>query len=158
MSRYGTGKLRKLSLAAGSVVALVLIAFLIQQFMLWRLESRWAAIKTEVGKLEVVQDKIKQFRPWYDESARTLSILRALTRAFPEDGAVTAKTVEIREQNRVACTGTARDYAALLLVQKKLGDSGAVADLKLSRIQGVAPTVGFTLDFRWIEGGGKSAN
>jgi hypothetical protein len=158
MSRYGTGKLRKVSLVAGGVVAVVVAAFLIQQFMLWRLESRWSAIKTEVEELEIVQNKIKQFRPWYDESARTLSIFRALTQAFPEDGAVTAKSVEIREQNRVTCTGTARDYAALLLMQKKLGDSGTVADLKLSRIQGKAPTMQFTFDFRWIEGGGKSAN
>jgi hypothetical protein len=158
MSRYGTGKLRKASLAVGAVIAVVGLAFLIQQVMLWRLESHWAAIRTEVEELEKVQNQIKQFRPWYDESARTLSIVRLLTRAFPEDGAVTAKSVEIREQNRVTCTGTARDYAALLRVQKNLSDTGAVADLKMSRIQGTAPTMQFTFDFRWIEGGGTSAN
>jgi hypothetical protein len=54
------------------------------------------------------QAKIKQYRPWYDESARSLSILRQLTQAFPEDGVVTAKTLEIREANLVTCTGTAR--------------------------------------------------
>ena len=156
MARYGSGKLRKVGLIAGGVVALVVGAFLIQQAILWRLQSRWAGIKAEVTELEATQAKIKQYRPWFDESARSLSILRQLTQAFPEDGVVTAKTVEIREANQVTCTGTAKDYASLLRMQENLVKSGNVADLKLNRIQGKSP-MQFTFDFRWVEGG-ASAN
>lgn len=152
MSRYGTGKLRKVGLIAGSVVGLVLAAFLVQQIVLWRYQSRWAAIKTRVLELEAAQARIKQFRPWYDESVRSLSILRQLTEAFPEDGLVTAKTVEIREANLVTCTGMARDMNSVLNVQKKLSSSGYAADVKLNRIQGKSP-LQFTFDFRWVEGG-----
>ena len=156
MVRYGTGKLRKVGLIAGGVVALVVGGFLIQQAILWRLQSRWADMKAEVTELEATQAKIKQYRPWFDESARSLSILRQLTQAFPEDGVVTAKTVEIREANQVTCTGTAKDYASLLRMQENLVKSGNVADLKLNRIQGKSP-MQFTFDFRWVEGG-ASAN
>jgi Tfp pilus assembly PilM family ATPase len=156
MARYGTGKLRKVGLIAGSVIGLVVAAFLVQQIVLWRYQSRWAGIKTKVLELEATQAKIKQFRPWYDESVRTLSILRQLTQAFPEDGVVTAKTIEIREANLVTCTGTAKDYGSLLRMQENLVKSGNVADLKLNRIQGKAP-MQFTFDFRWVEGG-ASAN
>lgn len=152
MSRYGTGKLRKVGLIAGGVVALVVIAFLIQQVFLWHYQSRWAGIKTKVLELETTQEKIKQFRPWYDESVRSLSILRQLTQSFPEDGVVTAKTVEIREANLVTCTGTAKDNTALLKMLGKLREAGNVADLKVNRIQGKAP-MQFTFDFRWVEGG-----
>lgn len=156
MSRYGTGKLRKVGLLAGGVVALVAGAFLIQQFFLWRYQSRWADIKPQVQELETTQAKIKQYRPWFDESARSLSILKQMTTAFPEDGVVTAKTIEVREGNLVTCTGTAKDMNSLLGVQKKLSASGNVADVKLSRIQGKSP-MQFTFDFRWVEGG-ASAN
>lgn len=157
MARYGTGKLRKAGAIAAGVVALVVGAFLVQQVFLWQLQSRWDGMKARVKELEVTQAKIKQYRPWYDESARSLSILRQLTQAFPEDGVVTAKTLEIREANLVTCTGTARDYASLLRMQEKLSASGNVADLKLNRIQGKAP-MQFTFDFRWVEGGGAHAN
>lgn len=152
MARYGTGKLRKVGLIAGGVVLLVVGAFLVQQFILWRLQSRWADMKTQVTALEATQAKIKQYRPWFDESARSLSILKQLTQAFPEDGVVTAKTIEIREANLVTCTGTAKDNGSLLKMLGKLREAGNVADLKVNRIQGKAP-MQFTFDFRWVEGG-----
>ena len=152
MSRYGTGKLRKIGMIAGGVIGLVVAAFLIQQIVLWRFQSRWTDMKARVTELEATQAKIKQYRPWFDESARSLSILRQLTQSFPEDGVVTAKTIEIREANVVTCTGTAKDMNSLLTVQKKLFASGNVADLKLNRIQGKSP-MQFTFDFRWVEGG-----
>jgi hypothetical protein len=152
LARYGTGKLRKAGALAAGILALGLGAFLFQQFFLWRLQSRWDDIKGRVQELETTQAKIKQYRPWFDESARSLSILRQLTQAFPEDGVVTAKTVEIREPNLVTCTGTARDNAALLRMLEKLREAGNVADLKVNRIQGKAP-MQFTFDFRWVEGG-----
>jgi len=155
MARYGTGKLRKVGLIAGSVIGLVAGAFFVQQIMLWRLQSRWSEIKTEVAQLETTQAKIKQYRPWFDESARSLSILRQLTQAFPEDGVVTAKTIEVREGNVVTCTGTAKDMNSLLAVQKKLSTSGYAADVKLNRIQGKSP-MQFTFDFRWVEGGARA--
>ena len=155
-SRYATGKLRKVGGIAAAVLVLVIGAFLIQQIFLWQLQSRWSDMQVRVKDLETTQAKIKQYRAWFDESARSLSILKQLTQAFPEDGAVTAKTIEIREANLVTCTGTARDYASLLRMQENLGKSGNVADLKLNRIQGKSP-MQFTFDFRWVEGG-TSAN
>jgi len=156
MSRYGTGKLRKAGLVAGSVVGVVILAFLWQQILLWRLQSKWDGMKVRVTDLEATQANIKKFRPWFDESARSLSILRQLTRAFPEDGVVTAKSVEIREANLVTCTGTAKDNAALFRTLAELRKAGNVADLKVNRIQGKSP-MQFTFDFRWVEGG-ASAN
>lgn len=152
MARYGTGKLRKVGMIAGGIVGVVLAAFLIQQIILWRYQSRWAGIKTQVQHLEATQAKIKQFRPWYDESVRTLSILRQLTQSFPEDGVVTAKTVEVREGNLVTCTGTAKDNASLLKMLGRLREAGNVAEVKVTRIQGKTP-MQFTFDFRWVEGG-----
>ena len=67
-----------------------------------------------------LQEQIRQYRPWYDESVRGLTILKRLTENFPEDGSVTAKTVEIRDLNAVTCTGIARNYQALLKTVERL--------------------------------------
>jgi hypothetical protein len=151
-SRYATGKLRKAGVVVAGVLLLVVGAFGVQQLQLWRLRTRWADMQLKVGELEATQQKIRQYRPWFDESLRSLSILRQLTTSFPEDGVVTAKTVEIRDANLVTCTGTARDNAALLRTLEKLRRADNVSDLKVDRIQGKAP-IQFTFDFRWVEGG-----
>lgn len=154
-ARYGTGKLRRAGAIAGGVLGVVLLAFLVQQIQLWRYQSRWNGMKTQVEQLEKIQANIRTYRPWYDESLRSMSILRQLTTAFPEDGVVTAKTVEIRNANLVTCTGTARDNASLLRTLERLRAVGSVADLKVDRIQGKSP-MQFTFDFRWVEGGANA--
>ena len=151
-SRYATGKLRNAGAVAAGVLLLVIGAFGFQQIQLWRLRTRWAGMQIKVAELETMQQKIRQYRPWFDESLRSLSILRQLTTSFPEDGVVTAKTVEIRDANLVTCTGSARDNASLLRTLEKLRHADNVSDLKVDRIQGKSP-IQFTFDFRWVEGG-----
>ena len=151
-SRYATGKLRNAGAVAAGVLLLVIGAFGFQQIQLWRLRTHWAGMQIKVAELETMQQKIRQYRPWFDESLRSLSILRQLTTSFPEDGVVTAKTVEIRDANLVTCTGSARDNASLLRTLEKLRHADNVSDLKVDRIQGKSP-IQFTFDFRWVEGG-----
>ena len=103
-------------------------------------------------ELEAVQAKTRMFRPWYDESNRTMTILKEITTAFPEDGVVSAKTVEIRDAGTVTCTGVARDNSSLLRTLERLQAGTHVSDLRVSQIRGRAP-MQFTFDFHWNEGG-----
>ena len=141
---------------AGAVAAMILFlvggAFFIQQIQLWRLRSQWSAMAAKVGELDGFQQQIRQYRPWYDESFRTLSILKQLSAAFPEDGVVTAKTIEIREGGVVSCTGNARDSASLLKTLATLRVASGVADLKVDQLRGRSP-MQFTFDFHWNGGG-----
>lgn len=156
VERYYSGKLRTIGAATATVLFLFAAPFLFQQWQLWRLRSQWSKMSARAAQLEVIQQNIRQFRPWFDESVRSLSILRQLTAAFPEDGAVSAKSVEIRDPNTVTCTGIARDNAAWLKMLERLRADRQVADLKVDRIQGKSP-MQFTFDFHWVEGG-QSAN
>jgi hypothetical protein len=151
VARYSSGSLQRAAVAAGAVGLLAASLFGFQQWQLWRLGSQWRQIKPRVLKLEATQQKIREFRPWFDESLRTLSILRQLTEAFPEDGVVSAKSVEIRDQGTVTCMGTARDNQALLKTMERLRAASAVADLKVDQIRGKSP-MQFTFEFRWSEG------
>jgi hypothetical protein len=104
--------------------------------------------------LQAVEDNIRQYRPWFDDSFRDLAILRQLSLAFPEDGAVTAKTIEIRDDNTVNCSGTARDTASLLAMQSKLRGADGVNGLKLDALRGKNP-MQFTFDFQYGNGGAQ---
>ena len=155
-ARYSSGKLRTAGAAAAAVLVIVGGVFLVQQWQLMRLQSQWRAIAPKAKELEQITQNIHQFRPWFDDSVRALAILRQLTQAFPEDGAVSAKTVEIRDLSAVTCTGTTRDNQGLLRTLEKLRASGGVSELRVSTIRGKSP-MQFTFDYRWSEGG-KSEN
>jgi len=152
--RYSSGKLARAGVAAGGIALLVVLAFLVQQVQLFYWHAKWSGMKTRVTELENMQQQIKKFRPWFDDSCRSLSILRRLTEAFPEDGTVSAKSVEIREPANVICSGTARDNAALLRTTDKLRGTKEVANVHIEQTRGAAP-LQFTLNFQWAQRGGK---
>ena len=150
-ARYSSKKLVWAGAAAGSLALIIVAGFLIQQWQLSRLRSRWAAMAPNVTELENLQQQIRKFRPWFDDSLSSLNILRRLTESFPEDGVVSAKTVEIRELTAVTCSGTARDSKALLKIRDKLSAAKGVTDVHIDQ-RGLSP-LQFTCNFRWDERG-----
>jgi hypothetical protein len=149
--KHSGGKLVLAGKVAGGLVALTLFAFLFQQVQLFRLRSEWNGMSAKVRELENLQQQIRRFRPWYDDSIRSLSILRRLTEAFPENGDVTAKTVELRDDGAVICTGTAGDNTALLTTLDRLRASPDVADVQVDQLRGKSP-LQFTFNFHWTGG------
>ncbi len=151
-AKYSSGRMRTIGAVTAGIAVIIAAMFLIQQIQLWRLRSQWSGISTKVMELEAVQNNIRLYRPWFDESFRDLAILRQLSLAFPEDGVVTAKTIEIRDDNTVSCSGNARDYAAVLAMQAKLRTADGVSSLKLDQIRGKSP-MQFTFNFQYGNGG-----
>jgi hypothetical protein len=149
--RYTSGKLGSAGVVGAAILVLAVGLFTYQELQLVRLGSQWRALAPKVRELETLREQIRQYRSWFDDSARGLSILRQLTLAFPEDGAVSAKTVEIRDLNTVSCSGVARDNTSLLRMLDKLRTSGGVSELKVNQIRGKAPQLQFTFDFRWSD-------
>jgi hypothetical protein len=152
--QYSSSRVRMVGATAGAVAILVAGLFLIQQWQLTRLRSRWAAMSSKVQELDGMQQQIRQYRPWFDRSFPCLSVLRELTQAFPEDGVVSAKTVEIRDVHTVTCSGTARDNSVLLKTLTQMRAASGVTALKVDQIRGKSP-MQFTFDFQWGQGGGN---
>jgi hypothetical protein len=147
-AKYSSGRLQTVGLAAAAVVLLVGGIFAWQEFQLVRLHSQWAAIKGKVTDLQGEEKLILQYQPWFDNSYNELSILRALSLAFPEDGTVTAKSIEVREGNIVSCSGTMSSTRALLAAQGELSAADNVYQLKVQEIRGKSP-MQFTFEFHW---------
>jgi len=153
VDRYSSGRLRSAGAVAGGVLVLVGGLFLCQQFELILLRSQWSAMSAKVQELDGLQQQIQQYSPWFDGSFRNLTILRQLALAFPEDGSVTAKTVEIRDGNTVTCTGTAQDNGALRRTLNQLRTADSVTDVKLQQLRGQSP-MQFSFDIHYGNGGG----
>lgn len=149
-TKYASGKLRTAGLAAAAVLLLAGASFGWQQWQLDRLRSKWQQMSPKVKELSAVQDKIVQFRPWFDDSLRYLGILKEITLSFPADGSVTAKTLEIREvpdapsTNVVSCSGTAQNYASL---RQTVHHLGALSPDVIVPTRGQSP-IQFSFDFR----------
>lgn len=155
-SKYGSGKARK-AIAIGAAAAVILLAlFAYQQIQLSLWTSRWKAISAETAELQAISDKIEKYQPWYDRNFRGLQIMKEITTAFPEDGTVTAKTLEIRDLNTVVCSGVARSMPYLLTIEEQLQQTSGIAAVKLIQVRGRAPALQFTMDIQYL--GGVSAN
>jgi hypothetical protein len=148
MERYSSKRLATAGFAVAGLAAIAVIAFAWQEFRRWSLRSEWAGMQAQVTALDAVQGRIREFRPWYDTSLRSLSIMKRVTECFPDNGSVTAKTLEVHGNALVTISGTARDNAALLRVQEQLRKAKEVQSLKIEQIRGKTP-MQFTLTFRW---------
>lgn len=122
-----------------------------QQWRLNRLEAQWGAMKVRVTQIKDMEGKIRKYRPWFDESFRAMTILKKITEAFPEDGGVAAKSVEIRDRSGVTCSGTARNNAALLKMLDHLRTTKQITDVKVEHVKGGqnGQPLEFTFNFHW---------
>jgi hypothetical protein len=137
-----------LTSAAIAFVALLGAAFLLQYWYLSRLEKQWERIAPGADRIQSLQENIRMYRPWYDDSIQSLSIIKKITLAFPEGDAVWVKTLEIKELSKVSCSGEARTSRDWLLMLERLRKTAGINDLQVLQVRGNAPLL-FTFTFRW---------
>lgn len=153
-ARYSSRRIAVVGAVAGGLGAVTALLFLVQQAQIWYWGRQWNGMKARVSELDRIQAQIRRYRPWFDNSIRSLAVLRRLTESFPEDGTVSAKTVEMRDASTITCVGTARDYEALQKTLDRLGNARGVSDVTLEQSHGRSP-VEFSVRFRWTEGSGS---
>lgn len=144
--RYNARRLRLVAALGAAALIAIVAAFAWREYETWQLRDQWMQIKPQVDELEGLQAKIREFRSWHDTSYRTLNVLRLVTDVFPENGTVTAKSFEIRNQSAVTVTGVTRDNTALLASLEKLRQRPEVNSLKVEQIRGKSPAQ-FTFTF-----------
>ncbi|MBP7141875.1 MAG: hypothetical protein KBA71_08195 [Opitutaceae bacterium] len=150
ITRGYNGRRLRLGAALGAAALMAVVAaFAWREYEAWGLRDQWMQIKPQVDDLEGLQARIREFRPWHDTSYRTLNVLRLVTDVFPENGTVTAKSFEIRNQSSVTVTGVTRDNTALLASLEKLRQRPEVSSLKVEQIRGKSPAQ-FTFTFHIV--------
>ena len=151
--QHASKKLVYVAAVLGLVLLVVAGMFGWQQWRLNRLETQWLAMEKPVNQIREMEARIRKYRPWYDETYRSLAILKAVTQAFPEDSSVSAKSIEIRDRAGVTVTGTARNNQAFLRMRDQLTKNKQVHDLKGGPQKSAPNTqfVEFTFNFHWTD-------
>ncbi len=139
LQRSGSRRLRALALAAAASVAVVAAVFLWREIQLQSLRHEWSGLRPEVQRLGEVQARLREFRAWDDPSLPSLSLLRLVSEAFPESGAVTARSVELRPPQTLTVSGTAREHSALLATVDRLRQQPSVRNVRVEQIRGQSP-------------------
>ena len=149
MSRYNSKRLATAGYALGAIVVIALVLFGWQEIRLATLRSEWNAIATPVADLTALQDRIREYHPWYNRTLPDLRILGRVTRCFPDNGSVTAKSFEIQQLPTgitISISGTASDARALLRTQELLHQAKEIQGLTVDGISGKLPAR-FTITF-----------
>lgn len=152
--RFSTRYSSKTLTYAAIVLAFIALSgiglFAYQEVQLGGLRKNWAKLAPRVEQLETLQQDIKQYRPWFDASVRHLTVLKRLTEVFPEDGTVTAKTLEIRDGNLVTCAGTTKDAPLFYKMLDQLRTNREVSEVTVDQLRGESSRQ-FTFSFHWGE-------
>ena len=147
-TKLGTQKLAYAGMAAALVVLIVGGLFGWQQIQLFQLRSQWNAMATEVNTLDDDMAKLQKYHPWFDDSYPALTVLAKLTSAFPDEGSITAKSIEVRDLTTVTVHGSAKTQAVFNATREKLGTIPGCVNVK-GDTTGTAPQMQYNLAFDW---------
>jgi hypothetical protein len=147
-TKLGTQKLAYAGMAAALVVLIVGGLFGWQQIQLFQLRSQWNAMAAEVNTLDDDMAKLQKYHPWFDDSYPALTVLAKLTSAFPDEGSITAKSIEVRDLTTVTVHGSAKTQAVFNATREKLGSIPGCVNVK-GDTTGTAPQMQYNLAFDW---------
>ncbi len=141
---------RRRWLAGAVVAALVLpiLVFIVRSRMESRLNAEWDGMKRQVADVENLQQRIRTFRLWFEPAPPNLQILEALDSAFPEQGEVWAKSVQINDGGKITCAGFARNQTALLTFLDRLRALPEAREVQMQQQRGDNP-IQFSMTYKW---------
>lgn len=135
-------------------ILLTVITYMVRSHIESRLENEWKAIQPRATELEKLQKGIHQFRPWFEPTPRALQVVENLATAFPDSGEVWAKTIQLGAENKVSCSGFARNQGAWLAFLERLRKRKDVSSLQVQQVRGDNP-IQFSIIYKWEAGDGK---
>ena len=151
IERFNTRRGRQIGLAALALILIPFLLFMVRSHRESSLEAEWKAMDKSVADVTAEQQKMRQFRPWFDPAPHSLRILDRLIEAFPDSGDVWSKSVQIEGGSKVTCAGFARSETARTSLLTRLRKQPEVAGLKTLQVRGENP-IQFSITYTWESG------
>lgn len=148
MRQFEDPRRRKAAAVALAVILLPMITFIVRSHIASSLDAEWNGMRKKVAELESIQQRIRQFRPWFDPAPQTLQVFESLAAAFPDQGDVWAKSVQIVDGTKVTCTGFARNQSSLLAWLERLRSRKDISGVQLQQQRGENP-LQFSITYKW---------
>jgi hypothetical protein len=146
--RVDSTRRRRLLLGAAGLVMLPLLLLFIRSEIESHLESRWDAMAQNAGELDALQKQIHQYQPWFQPTPQSLQVMDSLISAFPDQGDVWAKSIQVSESYKVTCTGFARTQPALMSLMARMRGRPDITALQVQQIRGENP-IQFSVTYQW---------
>jgi hypothetical protein len=139
---------RRIIMGAVALVLLPVLIFFIRSEIESHLQSRWDAMAKDAGDLDTIQQQIRLYHPWFKQTPQGLQVLQSLVLAFPDEGDVWAKSIQVAEGYKVTCTGFAKSQPALMELLAHLRARPDITSLQVQQIRGENP-IQFTVAYQW---------
>ena len=146
--KFDDRRRRWLVAAGAALIVLPVLTFFIRSRIESSLNSEWNAMRGNVAELDAVQQKIRQFRSWFEPAPQVLQAIEGLTTAFPEQGDVWAKSVQINDGSKVTCSGFAKSQTALMALLERLRARPDVSEVQVQQMRGENP-LQFSFTYKW---------
>jgi hypothetical protein len=146
--RFDSRRRRWIVMAAAAFVVLPILTFFVRSRIEKSLDEEWNGMRRNVAELESIQQRIRKFRPWFEPAPQSLQIIEGIASAFPEQGDVWAKSIQLGEGHKVTCSGFARSQAALLGLLDRLRSRPDVSALQVQQVRGENPMT-FSITYKW---------
>lgn len=146
--KFDDKRRRWMILAGVALVVLPILIFFVRSRIESSLAAEWNDMRRTVADLETLQQKIRQFRPWFEPTPQHLQVIESLAAAFPEQGDVWAKSIQVGEGHKVTCTGFARSQSALLGLLDRLRARSDVSAVQVQQVRGDNP-IQFSITYKW---------
>ncbi len=132
--------------AAALVVVLAMVAYrALTENILRARVRRLAPVAREAA---VLQQRLRQYRPWLEPPPVGAPLLEALAACFPEEGRVWARRLEVKDQGQIAFIGAARASADAMALLDRLRQHPGVREAQTQYLRGDNP-VQFAVAFEW---------
>ncbi|MBV9128251.1 MAG: hypothetical protein JO117_09215 [Verrucomicrobia bacterium] len=148
LQRLNTKRRRWMAAAVAGCILLPVLIFFVRSRMESSYTREWEGMRNKVADLDVLQSKIRQFRPWFEPAPQNLQVLDGLISAFPEQGDVWAKSIQIGAGYKVTCTGFARNQPAWLGLLDRLRGRPDITALTVQQVRGDNP-LQFSFTYKW---------
>jgi hypothetical protein len=148
LKRFEKKQNRIIAAATAAVIILPILTFSIRSHIENSLQDEWNSMRGEVSKLANLQNNIRRFHPWFNAAPETVQMMEGLVTAFPEQGDVWAKSVQIAEGSKVTCTGFATSQSALMGLLDRLRARKDVSALQVQHLRGNNP-IQFSVTYKW---------
>lgn len=139
LQRANLGERRRLIVIVAGAIALPLLLIFVRGQIEGYYTRRWDGMKNNVADLQMLQTKIRGFRPWFEGSPLTVQMLDGLVSVFPEQGDVWAKSVELKEDGTVTCMVFAKNQAAAIAFGDRLSAHPGVTNVNYEGERGQNP-------------------
>ncbi len=148
LQQVDVSRRRWIIIAAAAVIVLPILLFIIRSQIEGHLDKQWNAMADKASDLGDLEDKMHQFRPWFEPAPPAMQLIDSVVNSFPATGEVWAKSIQVSEGNKVTCSVFARSQQAFFALEARMRARPDITAVQVLQMHGGNP-LQYSFTFQW---------